>query len=200
MSPDTQDMDLVFFGIQGSGKGTQAKRLAEDSDYYIFETGGELRKVAASGSELGNTVKEYVESGRLVPFEITMQMVRKAVMAQLNGQPILFDGMPRDEDQMVEFDSIMEEAGRDFRCIHIVLDRDEAVERIKGRAKIEGRADDADMEKVNRRMDTFEEKTMPVIERYKEAGLVVEIDGSQSEEEVYAQLKEAIEYAENISN
>lgn len=185
-------MDLLFFGIQGSGKGTQAKKLAAEQGYYIFEAGGELRTIAASGSELGNTVKSYIDEGHLVPHEIIMQVVKEAILAQPADQQILFDGIPRDEDQKADFDSIMQEVGRDFTCVHFLLDRDEAMERIRGRAEIEGRADDADEEKVHRRMDLFTEKTMPVIHAYSEAGKVVEVNAAAEVDEVYETLKEAI--------
>src|SRR6185295_16910480 len=111
-------MDLVLFGIQGSGKGTQAKKLAADFGYDIFEAGGELRKIAASGSELGKTVKSYIDQGHLVPHEIIMQVVDEAIRARPKTQKILFDGIPRDEAQMKDFDAIMKKAGRDVRCIH----------------------------------------------------------------------------------
>ena len=65
-------MDLVLFGIQGSGKGTQAKRLAGEFGYSIFETGAELRKIAASGSEIGNTIKSYIDAGHLAPLDMVM--------------------------------------------------------------------------------------------------------------------------------
>lgn len=181
-------MDLVFFGIQGSGKGTQAKRLAAEFGYYIFEAGGELRNIAASGSELGNTVKGFIDNGELVPFTIIMQVVKEAILAQPKTQKILFDGIPRDEDQMLAFDEILAEAGRDVLCIHILLTKEEGLERIRGRAKIEGRADDADEGKILRRMELFEEKTKPVIRRYAAEGKVVEIDGKGSVEEIYERI------------
>lgn len=185
-------MDLVFFGIQGSGKGTQAKRLAEEFGYYIFEAGGELRKIKASGTELGETVKQYIDNGELVPFAIIMQVVKEAVDAVPADRQILFDGIPRDEDQMKAFDEILADAGRECMCIHILLDKDEALERIAGRAEIEGRADDADEEKVLRRMELFGEKTMPVISRYGESGKVIEIDGQGSVDEIYERIKSAV--------
>ena len=73
-----------------------------------------------------------------------------------------------------------------------MLDKDDALERIKGRAEKEGRADDADQEKVLRRMDLFVEKTMPVIEIYESAGKVIETDGKGSVEEIYTRIKEAV--------
>lgn len=185
-------MDLVFFGIQGSGKGTQAKRLVEEFGYYMFEAGGELRKIKASGTELGNTVASYIDNGELVPFAIIMQVVKEAVAAVPADQQILFDGIPRDEDQKVAFDQILKEAGREFTCVHILLSKEEAIERIKGRAAIEGRADDADQEKVLRRMELFEEKTKPVITQYEQQGIVVEIQGNGSVDEIYDRIKSAL--------
>ncbi len=185
-------MDLVLFGIQGSGKGTQAKRLAAEFQYDIFEAGGELRKIAASGSPLGETVKSYIDKGNLVPFEIIMQVVKEAILARPKSQKILFDGIPRDENQMKSFDAIMKEAGRPFRCIHILLSPEEGMQRILGRAKAEGRADDADTAIVEKRMKTFTEKTMPVIQAYAKQGKVTEIDGMRGVEEVYGEMKNVV--------
>jgi adenylate kinase len=185
-------MDLVLFGIQGSGKGTQAKRLAAEFGFDIFEAGGELRKIAASGSELGNTVKSYIDQGHLVPHEIIMQVVKEAIAARPKATKILFDGIPRDTDQMRDFDAIMKDAGRDFRCTEILLDKEQALQRILGRAKAEGRADDANHDIIKRRMNTFTEKTAPVIAKYEQAGKMTKISGEDSVDEVYAALKKLI--------
>jgi len=178
-------MDLVLFGIQGSGKGTQAKRPCAEFGFDLFEAGGELRKIAASGSKLGETVKSFIDVGKLVPFAIIMQVVKEAILARPKTQKILFDGIPRDLDQMREFDKIMAEVGRDFRCIEITLTEEEGIKRILGRAKVEGRADDANEETIRRRMKTFFEKTIPVIQQYKAAGKLTEVDGRGTVKEVY---------------
>lgn len=185
-------MDLVFFGIQGSGKGTQAKKLAAEFGYDIFEAGGELRKIAASGSKLGETVKSYIDQGHLVPHEIIMEVVKAAVGMRPTSTKILFDGIPRDLDQMRDFDAIMKAAGRDFRCIHFLLDAREAEKRILGRAKAEGRADDANNEIIRRRMSTFSGKTLPVIEKYVQAKKVAEVSADRGVDEVYLELKKLV--------
>jgi adenylate kinase len=186
-------IDLVFFGIQGSGKGTQAKKLAAEFGYDIFEAGGELRKIAASGSELGKTVKSYIDQGHLVPHEIIMQVVQEAILAKPKTQKILFDGIPRDSDQKRDFDAIMKSAGREFLGIHFVLDATEATNRILGRAKLEGRADDANTEIIKRRMNTFLEKTVPVVEAYRAAGKIRNIEAKGTVEEIYSELKRAVD-------
>jgi adenylate kinase len=188
-------MDLLLFGIQGSGKGTQAKKLAAEFHYDIFEAGGELRKIAASGSELGQTVKSYIDNGKLVPFEIIMAVVKEAIGKRPKDQKILFDGIPRDADQMRSFDQIMKEAGRDFCGIHLKLDPEEGVRRILGRAKVEGRADDANEETIRRRMKTFVEKTLPVITSYEDRGLITELDGGRPVDEVYGELQALVRTA-----
>ena len=185
-------MDLVFFGIQGSGKGTQAKKLAAEFGYEIFEAGGELRAIAASGTELGETVKGYIDQGDLVPHEIIMQVVKEAIAARPADQKIIFDGIPRDSEQQTDFDKVMKETGRDFRCIEIHLDAEEGVRRILERAKEQGRADDADESIIRRRMDTFLTKTMPVIKDYKSKGKMIEVEGQGSMEDVYGRIVSAL--------
>lgn len=188
-------MDLVLFGIQGSGKGTQAKKIAEDFGYDIFEAGGELRAIAASDSELGKTVRSYIDVGKLVPHEIIMQVVQEAIARRPKDQQILFDGVPRDEDQKRDFDAIEAREGREFRCAHILLDEEDAIERILKRAGDQGRRDDADESVIRKRMATFHEKTEPVIRQYKAEGRVVEVEGGGTVDVIYKRLKKALELA-----
>lgn len=185
-------MDIVLFGIQGSGKGTQAKRLAADFGYVIFEAGGELRAIASGGSALGDVVKGYIDQGHLVPHDIIMRVVQEAVCAKPKDVPVLFDGVPRDLQQMRDFDRIMTECGREFRCVELVADETTAIARLRKRAVEQGRADDAKDEFILRRMTLFHEKTEPVIAAYRAAGKVVDVHGDAAEEEVYAALKAAL--------
>ncbi len=182
-------MDLVLFGVQGSGKGTQAKRLAAEYGCDIFEAGGELRRIKASGTELGREVASFIDVGKLVPHEIIMRVVEEAVLARPPEQKILFDGIPRDRDQMRDFDAIMGGAGREFRCVHIVLDPEEGLRRILGRAQAEGRTDDLEEGVIRKRMATFQEKTVPVIEEYRRRGNMIEVDGRGTMDDVYERLK-----------
>ena len=185
-------MDLVLFGIQGSGKGTQARKIAAEFGYDIFETGAELRRLIASGSDLGKTAASYMDQGNLVPLSLVMQVVKEAVLARPKDQKILFDGIPRDAEQMYAFNVMMEEVSRPFRCLHILLDDSEALKRIIGRAKVEGRIDDSDEAYIRRRMEIFREKTLPVIEEYRRQGTLVDVDGKGTVEEVYGRVKKAV--------
>lgn len=185
-------MDLVLFGIQGSGKGTQAKRLVTEHGYVLFEAGAELRRIAASGSELGNTVKHFIDQGHLAPHEIVMQVVKQAICSRPTSERILFDGIPRDLDQMRDFDRIMQECGREFRCIELKINEEEAMQRILQRALDQGRADDASQDSIRRRMGLFHEKTEPVITAYRERGVLQEVDGEGPVEEVFGRLVQVL--------
>lgn len=185
-------MDLVVFGIQGSGKGTQAKRLAAEHGYDIFEAGGELRKIAAQNSVLGAKVKSFIDVGKLVPHEIIIAAVTEAVAKRPKDQKILFDGIPRDREQMRDFNALMVQQGRSFRCLHLHLDPEEGVRRILKRATIEGRADDAAEETIRKRMALFTEKTLPVIQSYAADGKVVEVEGTGTMDDIYARITTAL--------
>ena len=185
-------MDIVLFGIQGSGKGTQARMLAAEFGYILFETGGALRAIAATDTELGRQVKSIINSGHHVSPEIVMDVVKAAVKGCPKDRPIIFDGIPRNMDQMEPFDKVVKEAGRDFRCVEIIVDEEAAVQRILKRADIEGRADDASEESIRRRMQLFHEKTEPVIEAYRSRGIVVDVKGEGDVEKVYKRLKKAV--------
>lgn len=185
-------MDLVLFGIQGSGKGTQAKRLAAEQGYTIFETGAELRTIAASGTELGQKIASFIDHGHLAPYDVVMEVVRVAVERYPAEQKLLFDGIPRDSDQMYAFNTMMDALGRNFTCIELTVDEEQAVVRIKERAIQQGRADDASEEFIRRRMAIFHEKTEPVIHAYADAGKVIEVSGEGTMDEVYERVIEAL--------
>jgi adenylate kinase len=185
-------MDILLFGIQGSGKGTQAKMLAEDFDLRIFETGAALRRISQSPTELGRTVKSYIDAGNLAPTPVVMQAVQQAIALYTEDQRILFDGIPRSIEQMREFNGIMQGLRRSFRGIQLIVDEEEAVQRIVKRARSEGRADDQNEESVRQRMHIFREQTVPVIEAYRASGNMIDIDGEGEVDEVYIRLKEAV--------
>ena len=185
-------MDLLLFGIQGSGKGTQAKMLAAEFSYDIFEAGGELRKIIASGSETGKIVASHINGGNHAPTPIIIAAVSEAVAAKPQETKILFDGIPRNLEQMEPFNEMMRKAGRTFRCIHLIIPHDEALKRLTHRAQLEGRADDANMESINTRLSLFHEKTLPVIHKYAAEGNMIEVDGMASVDEVYRRMKEVV--------
>lgn len=186
-------MDLILFGIQGTGKGTQAKKLIAKYGFHHFEAGGELRKIIASGSDLGKEVSTYVDQGHLVPHVIIMRVMEEALTNIPLEQPILFDGIPRDADQKRDFDELIERSGRTFRGIELTVNEEEAIQRILQRGKEQGRKDDQDETFIRRRMAWSKEKTKPVIEEYRRQGIVETVDGEGTVDEVFERVSAAME-------
>ncbi|MBT4936764.1 nucleoside monophosphate kinase, partial [Candidatus Peregrinibacteria bacterium] len=104
--------DLILFGMQGSGKGTQGKILAEKYGYRIFETGAELRAMVKSGTELGAKVKNIMESGKLVDTTIIMEIIEAFLENLSHDESVIFDGIPRSKEQMNQFETLMQKMDR----------------------------------------------------------------------------------------
>ena len=195
-------MDIILFGMQGSGKGTQGKILAEQYDLTVFEMGGALRSMIASGSELGNQIKTIVEAGDLVGDDVIMQVVEKFLAAH-EGHDILFDGIPRTTVQSEKLQEVLKTHGRDAFALNIKISEKEAIERLtkrrmcanckevypafyKGDAcekcggELVSRTDDSNLESINKRLHNFEKETMPVIRSFADRDRLIEVDGEQS--------------------
>lgn len=185
-------MDIVLFGIQGSGKGTQARKLCSEFGYALFEAGGALRAIAATDTPLGKTVKEHIDAGHHVSQDIIMEVVAAFIAELPEGKAVVFDGIPRNMGQKDAFDALMANDEREFRCVELIVDEEAAVRRILGRAKIEGRIDDANEDAIRRRIALFHEKTQPVIDAYRAEGVLADVDGEGTMDEVYGRLKAAI--------
>lgn len=184
-------MNLIFFGIQGSGKGTQAKLLAEKFNYVIFETGGELRKLASQNSELGKKVKSIIDAGHLVSSEVVMEIVEN-FLVQNKDKKIIFDGIPRNQDQQGILIDLLNSHNLEYLAVHFKLEKEEALKRLYKRAEIEGRADDNE-ESIQRRINIFYTETLPIIEQYQNQNHLMEIDASPSIEEIFSILTEKLE-------
>ena len=199
-------MDLVLFGMQGSGKGTQSKFIAERCGLTVFETGAELRRLAAEDSELGKKVKSIIEAGNLVPSEVVMEIVADFLHHLPHGANALFDGVPRSEDQQKLFDALMAQENRSFMGLLIELSEEEALKRLTTRricknckstfpafyekntcencgGELITRHDDTP-DAIRTRLDTFLQKTVPVIDSYKAQGKMLTVNGEQGIEGV----------------
>ena len=186
-------MDLLLFGIQGSGKGTQAKMLAEKYGCMWFDTGAELRKLSQTDTPLGRAIAGKIDHGNLVTNEITMEMTRASMLEVSPGQKVLFDGIPRYMEQKITFDAMLREMGREVRGITIEVDEEAAIKRILERGKTSDRADDQDEEFIRKRIDWSKKKTFPVIAAYESEGILARVDGNGSPEEVHQRVLVALE-------
>lgn len=177
---------LILVGPQGSGKGTQARILAERQGYEIFETGGALRALAKEGSDLGNKVAEIMNRGELVSTELVMDIV-KDFIAKAGEKKIIFDGIPRSEDQYHALMAVFAELELDYTVLSIEVPIDVCKERMMKRVALEGRADDTPAA-IEKRLEIFATKTQPLLKLWDAMGKVVAVNGHDTPEKVDAEI------------
>lgn len=184
---------LLIVGPQGSGKGTQGIRIADAYGIPAISTGDMFRAAVASGSDLGNQVTEIIQSGNLVPDELTSAVVRDRLTQADAAQGFLLDGYPRNVGQVADLDAFL--AGRSEQLdavIELVVPREESIERLTLRAAEQGRADDTE-EAIANRLAIYERETAPILDVYRERGIAVEIDGVGTLDEITDRLIAALE-------
>lgn len=175
---------LLIMGPQGSGKGTQAARIAEALGIPAISTGDIFRANIKGDTELGRLARSYSDRGELVPDEVTNAMVRDRLAAQDTAAGFLLDGYPRNAAQVEELDAILAERGTPLQAV-VALDvpRAELLERIAQRAVAEGRSDDT-AEAIERRLAVYEEQTAPLLDAYRERGILLDVVGVGDVEEI----------------
>jgi adenylate kinase len=186
---------IVFFGPPGSGKGTQASRLAVSLGIPQISTGDLLRAHVKSGTGLGAIAKPIMESGALVPDELVTRMLRQRLEEADAKGGALFDGYPRTLAQADSLDGLLKEMGRKVDAVLFIDVPDEpVVERLVKRATLEGRADDTPGT-IRERLRVYREKTAPLAARYGKAGVLVTIDGNRPVDAVAADVSAAVRKA-----
>ncbi|MBB3157055.1 adenylate kinase [Microbacterium proteolyticum] len=184
---------LLIVGPQGSGKGTQGARIAEALAIPVVSTGDVFRANVAQGTELGQQVKAIIDAGSLVPDELTSAVVRDRLSQADAAEGFLLDGYPRNLAQVMHLDEFLE--GRDESLdavIALVVPREESLSRLTARASEQGRADDTE-EAIATRLGIYERETAPILDVYGTRGVVDEIDGVGSLDEVTARIFAALE-------
>ena len=184
----------ILFGPPGAGKGTQATAMVERYNLRHLSTGELLRKEIAEGTELGLKAKSLIDAGSLVPDEVVEGMIDNAFKTTEGVSGFLLDGFPRTIAQAEALDKMLAASGEEVTSVISIMIPDEMIkERIRHRAAIEGRADDASDETVNNRIRTYHEKTEPLVHFYRKAGKYVEIDGTGTIEEVRGTIFNAMD-------
>lgn len=186
-------MNLLVLGPQGSGKGTQAARLAEEHGIPHISTGDMFRAAVASGTVLGRRVEPILAAGELVPDDLTVELIRERLAEPDAERGFVLDGFPRNLAQGDALDAMLADIGRSLDAVLFLDLSDEvAVERILGRARAEGREDDTP-EAIERRLAIYHEQTEPVVERYRATGKLVPLHAERSIEGVATEIAEALE-------
>ena len=191
-------MRLVLLGAPGSGKGTQATRLKEYLQVPHISTGDLLRAEVAAGSALGLQAKEVMARGELVSDDILLGMLRERFSREDTKSGFILDGYPRNLAQAAALDELLGSLGQKFdAAVQLTVDNEQIIERLAGRAKAEGRADD-NPESVRKRLEVYDAQTAPVIEFYRQHGQLTVVDGVGSLDEVFNRIVEAISPAKAV--
>jgi len=181
---------IILLGPPGSGKGTQAKRLAETFGFLHLSTGDMLREEVKNGTELGQRAKSIMEKGELVPDDLIVAMIRSRLGA--GGDGIILDGFPRTVAQAEALSKMLAEAGQAIdRALLVDVSDKEVTQRLLGRAKIEGRSDDTP-EVIANRLEVYKQQTEPIVKYYSDGDLLTRVNGEQEIEQVFADLKAVI--------
>lgn len=175
---------LLLIGPPGSGKGTQAARLAESYGIPAISTGDIFRANVRNGTELGLLAKAYMDAGEYVPDSLTNDIVRARLSKPDAAHGFLLDGYPRTTDQVLELDNLLAAKHTGLNAvIQLVAATEIVVARILKRAAAQGRTDDSE-EVIRHRLDLYASQTAPLLEVYRSRGLVVEIDAIGEVDEV----------------
>jgi adenylate kinase len=184
---------LVLLGPPGAGKGTQAAFLIDSLDVPHVSTGDMLRAAVAAGTEVGKQAKAIMDAGKLVSDEIVIAIAQERLSQPDAEKGFILDGFPRTLAQAEALDGMLELLGAPLdACLAITADTEAVVTRLIKRAQLEGRADDNE-ETIRERMRVYDAQTAPLLEYYAQRGLLREVDGMGTVEEVSARIREVVE-------
>lgn len=206
-------MKIVLLGAPGAGKGTQAKKLAEDFGYVHVSTGDMLRAAVAEGTDLGKKAKEYMDAGNLVPDDIIIGLVKDRLQNIENKWNFILDGFPRNAAQADALDAALAELNMPLDAALLIdVPQSVIVERLTSRRMCKDcghigskadtkcpecggemyQRDDDKPETIKNRLDVYEKSTSPLVDYYRGQGLLKSVNGDQARETVYGDVKEAL--------
>ncbi|MBM7829622.1 adenylate kinase [Agromyces cerinus] len=183
---------FLIVGPQGSGKGTQGVLVAEAFGVPQVATGDIFRANVAGGTELGKRVQAIIEAGDLVPDALTSELVRDRLEQADAAGGFLLDGYPRNRGQVDDLDAFLTSRGEALDAvIELEVPRGESIARLQQRAAEQGRTDDTE-EVIANRLAIYERETAPILDVYRERGVVVRIDGVGTLDEVTERIFSAL--------
>lgn len=175
---------MFVLGGPGSGKGTQCERIVSELGFTHFSAGDLLRAEVDSGSDQGQKIQDTMEQGLLVPQELTIPLLKKAMESSPDAKGFLIDGFPREISQGKMFEDLIYPCALllMFECSEEIM-----IERLLKRGQTSGRVDDNE-ESIRKRLATFNESTLPVVDHYESLNKVAKINSERSVDDVYADV------------
>lgn len=213
-------MNIILLGAPGSGKGTQAKKLLDRVNYVHISTGDLLRNAISEKTEIGELAERLISNGKFVDDQIVLDLVREKILSEGIDNQFIFDGFPRTIEQAYMLDQLMQELNIEIsQVVNIELSEESVVRRITGRltclecgetyhklyklpkedficdndkSQLITRKDDT-VEVVKARYETYESLTRPLIEYYTKEDLLINVNGSNEIDQIFAQICEKLE-------
>lgn len=214
-------LNLMLMGLPGAGKGTQAEKIVDEYKIPHISTGDIFRAAMKNGTPMGLEAKKFIDKGELVPDEVTNGIVKERLAKDDVNDGYMLDGFPRNMAQAEALDEFGKELGKSLNCvINIHVDPESLMERLTGRyicrdcgatyhkvfnpTKVEGTCDrcggheffqreDDKPETVKNRLDVNIKMNTPLLDFYKEQGLLHEVNGNQDIDKVFADIKEILD-------
>lgn len=180
--------NIVLFGAPGSGKGTQAKLIAEKYGFDHVSTGDLFRYEISHKTPLGLKAQEIINRGDLCPDDITLGMLNNHIQKHADSKGFIFDGVPRTikQAEMLDDKNLFKDLNISM-VLYLYVEMEEVEKRILKRAQLENRADDTP-ETVKARVANFFDQTMPLVDYYKQQGKLIQLNGMQDIEHVFADI------------
>lgn len=187
-------LNIVLFGPPGAGKGTQSERLIEKYGLVHLSTGDIFRYHLKNNTELGSLARTFMDSGHLVPDEVTISMLKEEVLKHSDPKGFIFDGFPRTNTQAKALDIFLSEMDTEITVmLGLEVEEEELKSRLKNRALSSGRADDANPEIIANRIAVYNRETAPVKEFYSKKNKYIAINGVGTIDSITERLYAAID-------
>ncbi len=181
--------NYIIFGPPGAGKGSQAVILSKRYNLKHISTGDILREEIKNGTKLGLKVKSLMDEGALVSDDIILEIIENVILKAKGYTGFLYDGFPRTIYQFNALDGFLQKIGYKIDAvISLEVKKDVLIRRMLRRAEIEGRADDADIEVVKKRISTYREQTEPLVEIFEKRGNYYPLEGDTTIEQNYNEI------------
>jgi len=186
-------LNVVIFGAPGSGKGTQSAFISEKYGLEHLSTGDLLRSELETKSDLGALIDSYITKGNLVPDQLIISMLAKVLDTKKSEKGYIFDGFPRTTAQAEALKIMLAERNMNVSIVlDLAVEEEELINRLLNRGKTSGRSDD-NFETIQKRIQVYNSKTIPVKDFYVNEGLASDIQGLGTMDEIFGRITKAID-------